>query len=344
MTSQQTDRDRFFRSVTNTIPIAFADNTDADIGMAPRLRCPTCHTVFPNISAEGRFRMTCARCGFLIAEEGGIIRALTPESKARFEPFAREYKVVRDQEHWGSTSPDYYLSLPFRDMTQLHDWIWRIRARTWSYIQRRVLRQHERCRTSLRVLDIGAGNGWLSYRLTQKGYQAVAVDLLDDAIDGLAAAAHYFPHLPRPFLRFQADMNQLPFESGQFDVAIFNASFHYSHDSEETLREAMRCVRRSGIVIIADTPCYRNRQSGERMLKEREKRFNKNFGMRPSETRNLEYLTPQTISELAEKLSIQWKVGKPWYGVSWALRPIKACVLGLREPSKFYIWWFRLPG
>jgi hypothetical protein len=33
------------------------------------------------------------------------------------------------------------------------------------------------------------------------------------------------------------------------------------------------------------------------------------------------------LNELVGQLEIQWSVGKPWYGMNWALRPAKARLL-----------------
>src|SRR5260370_16718616 len=85
----------------------------------------------------------------------------------------------------------------------------------------------------LRILDLGAGSGWLSARLTEVGHSCVAVDWLDDAEDGLGAIRHY----PIRFTCVQADFDDLPLAPGQFDVAIFNASLHYSNDPARTLRQ-----------------------------------------------------------------------------------------------------------
>ncbi len=201
----------------------------------------------PDIDVEESLQATCAACGFVMAEVNGIVRALAPEGKARFERFVRDYEVVRAKEGWGSQTADYYLALPFKDVTNRHNWIWRIRARTLLYLQDHLLPKIDsKLPSDCRILDIGAGNGWLSYRLAKQGYNPVAVDLLDNDVDGLGAARHYLAHLPNSFPRFQADMDHLPFDSEQFDVAIFNASFHYSSDYERTLREVLRCVRRPG--------------------------------------------------------------------------------------------------
>jgi ubiquinone/menaquinone biosynthesis C-methylase UbiE len=316
--------------------------TDKGDTRTVRLRCPGCQHACPNVDVAAPFQLTCPVCGFVIPEVNGILRALTPTSKTRFKQFVRDYEVVRAKEGWGSQTPDYYLALPFKDLTNRHDWIWRIRARTLLYLQDNVLPKIERAHSSdCRVLDIGAGNGWLSYRLAERGYHPTAVDLLDNDVDGLGAARHYLAHSPQRFPRFQADMDHLPFDSEQFDVVIFNASFHYASDYEKTLREALRCLRRQGIVVVADSPFYWREESGKQMLEERQAMFERQFGVHSDSNHNREYLTQRTLTELAERLAIQWNVGKPWYGLRWALRPLRARLLRRREPSKFYLLWFK---
>lgn len=317
--------------------------TNKEDARSIRLRCPRCRYGFPIVDVTAPFQLTCPACGFVIPELNGIVRALTPEGKTHFERFIRDYEVVRAKEGWGSQTPDYYLALPFKDLSNTHDWIWRIRAQTFLYMQEHVLPKIESADSSTcRVLDIGAGNGWLSYRLAERGYHPIAVDLLDNDVDGLGAARHYLADSsPRSFPRFQAEMDHLPFDSGQFDVAIFNASFHYSSDYERTLREVLRCLRRPGIVVVADSPFYWSEESGKQMLEERRAMFERQFGVRSDSNHSREYLTQKTLDELADRLAIQWNVGKPWYGLRWALRPARARLLRRREPSKFYLLWFK---
>jgi SAM-dependent methyltransferase len=310
---------------------------------AVRLRCPACGRRIPDIDVGGPLYVTCPACGFVMTEVNGILRALTPASKTRFERFVHDYEVVREKEGWGSQTPDYYLALPFKDITNRHNWIWRIRARTLLHLQNHLLPKFESTHSSgCRILDIGAGNGWLSYRLAKRGYDPISLDLLDNDVDGLGAARHYLAHLPRSFPRFQADMDHLPFDSGQFDVAIFNASFHYSSDYERTLREVLRCVRRPGMVVVADSPFYWRDESGKQMLEERRATFERQFGVRSDSDHSREYLTQGILDQLAERLGIRWNISKPWYGIGWALRPAKARFLRRREPSKFYLWWFKV--
>lgn len=317
-----------------------ADNPHSTAGGAApsfQLQCPVCRTlVFP---CESDPRLVCTVCGFLMSERNGILHALQPEREQDFRQFIEDYETVRAREGRGSSSSDYYYALPSKDLTGRNRWQWKIRARTFRCLERRVLPQIERTHPhGCDVLDVGAGNCWLSYRLALRGHRPVAVDLLDNDADGLGSARHYFDHVA-PFPRFQAEMDRLPFASGQFDVAIFNASFHYSIDYATTLNEMLRCLRRPGHILIMDSPFYRREESGKLMLAERRAAFERKFGFASDSIASQEFLTQKILNELGRKLSLQWKIVKPWYGWGWALRPAKARLLGRREPSKFFLIW-----
>ena len=205
----------------------------------------------------------------MFAESNGIYNALPPDRESTFQQFVRDYESVRANEGRGSASADYYLALPFKDLTGRNAWQWQIRARTFRFMEKHLFPKIEKSHPGgCDILDIGAGNGWLSYRLAKRGYRPVAVDLLANDTDGLGAAQHYFD-AARPFLRFRAEMDSLPFMPAQFDVVIFNASLHYSVDYRRTLQEALRCLRKGGHLIIADSPFYWNEESGQKMLQEK---------------------------------------------------------------------------
>lgn len=304
-----------------------------------RLLCPNCRQHSADvISSETAQR--CRICGFWISEKNGIYRALRPERQEYFERFIEQYSAVRAKEGRGSSSSDYYLALPFSDITGNNSWQWQIRARTFRHLEKHLLPKIERQHPNgCDVLDIGAGNCWLSYRLGLRGHRTVAVDLLDNEADGLGAGIHYLRHVKHSFPRFQAEMDCLPFDDTQFDVVIFNASFHYSVDYEETLAETLRCLRRPGHVIIADSAFYQRDESGRAMLEEKRASFKQKFGFESDSIPSREYLTPETLDRLAERLGIKWRTLRPWYGMDWALRPLKARLARRRAPSRFYLFW-----
>ena len=245
--------------------------------------------------------------------------------------FLDGYLRIRRAEGRGSSDSSYYLELPYRDITGRLQDQWTIRAKSFDYLTRRVLPASR----VLRIADLGAGNCWLSYRLALRGHQLAAVDILTDPLDGLGAGNHYQPY--QRFQRVSADFDELPFATASLDVAIYNASIHYSTDYARTLREVRRCLRPEGCFLIIDSPVYRRREHGERMKRERHEQFRQTYGFASDTLPSREYFDQETIRELSRALGISWRIHKPWYGWEWALRPWKARWHRRRPPSRFQI-------
>jgi SAM-dependent methyltransferase len=281
----------------------------------------------------------CPRCAARTEYRQGIWCALAPERIDRFHNFIREYEFIRAAEGRGSNQSKYYLSLPYEDITGRNSDQWRIRARTFQVMERRIVtplaRLHNR---PLRVLDLGAGNSWMSYRLALRGHLPIAVDLLTNDRDGLGAAIHYNTAIQPLFPRVQAELDSLPFSSSTFDLVIFNASFHYSEDYERTFAEAVRCTRPGGSVVIADTPWYEEDDSGKRMVEEKHRHFMATYGFPSDSISSLEYLTPERLQRLQDAIELKWEIIRPFYGIRWSLRPFLARFEGRRPPSQFRIY------
>jgi SAM-dependent methyltransferase len=285
----------------------------------------------------------CATCMSTTHLRDGIWCALPPRRIDYFRRFMTEYEFIRAAEGRGSSQAEYYLSLPYRDLSGRNRHQWTIRARTFQTIEQRVLRPLARLnRRPLRILDLGAGNGWMSYRLALRGHLPVAVDLLTNDQDGLGAAVHYATQLGPLFPRVQAELDRLPLASSSFDVAIFNASFHYSVDYQRTFAEALRCTRPGGSVVIADTPWYEREESGQRMVEEKHRGFAARYGFPSDSVPSLEYLTPERLHQLQTAFGLKWSRIRPFYGIGWALRPFRARLAGRRPPSRFHIYAARV--
>ncbi len=291
------------------------------------LQCPRCRS-----SLSG---LDCLQCGFHMQVHNDIFHALLPERTSHYARFISDYERIRAREGRGSEDEEFYLGLPYKDTSKKNSKQWEIRARSFDCLMEDVLTPLAR---GARILDLGAGNGWMSYRLAVSGFHPVAVDLLTNDLDGLAAAAHYHKHLGEPFPRFQAEMARLPFQDEQFDAIVYNASFHYAEDYEDCVREALRCLRFGGMVIICDTPWYSREESGRQMVAERHASFLQRFGTASASISSREFLTDQRLRLLEEQLSIRWTIHKPQYGVKWAMRPLMAWLRRKREPSRFRIY------
>jgi SAM-dependent methyltransferase len=291
------------------------------------LRCPLCAR---NVSS-----FSCGACKFEMVKEGGVIRALPPDRQIHFSQFVADYEYIRKEEGRNSRDEAFYLSLPYLDTTGHNSGQWKIRAKTFDYLVRRILRPLPR---EARVLDLGAGNCWASYRLSLEGYKPIAVDLLTNEDDGLGAAKHFREVQPNCFPCFQAELHCLPFQDGQFDAAVFNASFHYSENYEEALKEALRCLKPGGLLVICDTPWYSSEASGDRMIVEKRASFKRQFNTASDSVRCLEFLTDERLRKLGKNLEIVWSVHRPWYGFRWHSRPFSAWLRRKREPSRFRIY------
>jgi SAM-dependent methyltransferase len=290
------------------------------------LSCVLCHGVL-DLTADSA---TCRACGHIFVNRNGVWRMLRPERLAPLENFLADYTKIRLAEGRGSPDPSFYRNLPDCPAGHPLSWQWAIRRRTFSCFLRRVLPVIGPRR---RILDLGAGTGWLSNRLAQLGHDPCAVDLSCDDQDGLEAARHFDP----PWPRIQAEFDYLPLADASVDVVIFNASLHYSTDYPQTLREALRVLAPGGFLVVLETPVYRRDASGRQMVEERRQLFLQRYGTRSDSLPSLEYLTWPRIAQLGSESGLHWRIVRPWYGVKWALRPWLARIRRKREPSRFPI-------
>jgi SAM-dependent methyltransferase len=305
-----------------------------------KLRCPRCGGS-PEVDSPNS-EMACNRCSFPFQRPQGIWLTLPAERERYYAQFVADYELIRAAEGRGSHSSDYYLALPYRDISGKNQSQWMIRARTYDYLVQHILPEIQtRSGADARVLDVGAGNGWLSYRLALMGFRPTAVDLLINDRDGLGAAEHYREFLPKMFPCFQAESTRLPFADSQFDAVIFNASFHYAEDYAVTLAEALRCLAAGGTLILADSPWYSREASGEQMLAQRRTLFFKRFRTSSDSIRSQEFLTDERLTNLESMFGIRWVRHTPSYGMRWALRPWVARLRRRREPARFRIYTTR---
>jgi SAM-dependent methyltransferase len=302
------------------------------------LACPICRAALGPLSAhEGAGEVRCPGCGLAAPRVEGIWRFLPPAAAARYAPFLADYTRIRLAERRGSDDPAYYLGLPRCPPDHPIAWQWALRRRTFAAFTRRVL---PRLAAGLRIVELGAGVGWLCHRLALLGHHPLAVDLSVDEQDGLGAARHYRPAWPR----FQAEFDRLPLAAGAADLVIFNASLHYSTDYEVTLGEALRVLAAGGTLAILESPIYRRQESGRRMVEERHADFARRFGTRSDALPSRDYLTWSQIADLERHLGLRFRKVTPWYGWRWALRPWLARLRRQREPSRFAILMASKPG
>ncbi len=288
--------------------------------------CPQCRGPLRVVAPEYR----CVACAEIYARVEGIDCFLPASRVAYFEQFLNDYTTVRLAEGRASDDPEYFQNLPSTAPGAPMEWQWNMRRRSWQTVRRRIFRSPS---TPLVVVDVGAGVGWLSNRLTELGHEMLAVDLTVDPHDGLGAARHF----ERAFSCSQAEMDSLPFADSTADIVIYNASLHYSCDYSATFAEALRVLKPSGQIVVMDSPMYKQSSAGEAMITERHADFEQRFGSRSDSVPSVGYLTPAMLDELATQLGLRWRRHHTWYGWQWAWKPWRARLRGTRQPSRFVV-------
>jgi SAM-dependent methyltransferase len=295
----------------------------------PRLACPDCRE--PLAESDGGAHV-CPRCGVRYERRGGILRFLSTGQLEAMEPFINQYRAVRQRDGYRETAPEYCRMLPVVAPTDPHAAEWRIRRESYAHLQQRGLPGI--WRGPVQVLDLGAGNGWLSHRLASLGHRAVALDQLDDEADGLGACRHY----PVSFAAVQADFNALPFMAGQFDVVVLNGSLHYSPDPAATLVEARRVLVDGGTIVVMDSPMFRRARDGEAMVSAQMRSFASDYGVQDAVRPGVGFLTFGDLRRWAQSLGLQGRfipsLG-PW---GWRIRRQVARLRLRRQPAAFGVW------
>ena len=291
--------------------------------------CPSCKT--PLTKTATGWECTSEVYSFGLSQ--GIPDFVLPSRRADVEEFLHYYGQVRKAELWGSTQIEYCLELPFRDLTRRYSSLWKIRAITYQTFIDDL--QSTLPNASARILDLGAGNCWLSYRLAEHGYDVVASDINLDARDGLLVAPRLMQQRPVRFRCIRAEFDYLPFPDGFFDAIIFNASLHYSSDPVRTIRRTLPLLSSQGTMYILDSPYYCNQQSGQAMVKERLGYYQNNFRIQPPVKPVQSYLTFSQVEEIGAFANVITL--EPAYGFLWKIRPWLASFFRRREPATFLL-------
>jgi SAM-dependent methyltransferase len=304
----------------------------------PRFACPECAAEADTDWSNGEISFG---CGHRFEHRNGLYRLLTQRRLTAAEPMIRQYRFVREREGYRVSRPEYYQMLPSVPPDDPHAPEWRLRRESFERLHRRLLPAVGLAARGplepIRVLDVGAGNGWLSHRLASFGHQVVAVDRLDDELDGLGAWRHYATR----FVPVQADFDALPFAPGQFDLVVFNGSLHYSLNVTASLARAHRMLAPGGALAVMDSPMFCREAEGHAMVADKLRRFKTDYGLTDVVHPNVGFLTFAALAETAASLGLHGRFFRSRGPLMWRARRELAWFRLRRAPAAFGVWFAR---
>ena len=311
---------------------------DAIHGEAWKLRCPECGAAAFSVGAD----VVCPSEARRVSGRDGVLTLMRAQRMAALAPFLEAYRRVRRSEGWGGDA-EYYRGLPFTSGGR-HRAVWRLRARSYRAVLRVIekrfpdaKRADERDKVAIRMLEVGAGNAWFSWRMAGRGHYVLATDISLDEEDGLGALARYaWPKsvLHSRLTRARAEMEELPLEDSQFDVVVANGALHYARSAPRAIEEARRVVRTGGIFLVLDSPVYDAHESGRAMVRRRENDHRERLGVLPTE-RTTGYLVASEFRSQLESAGFRVETRQPFEGLRRRLRRSYGAVRRLNLPARF---------
>lgn len=222
------------------------------------LGCPCCGGALAIVTAA-HAAIECLRCRQDYPIREGIPELIRPENLAALQARSRRYREMRLAQGWEPLPPEHALALPFGSPPGYPAEYWRVRRQSYRAFRGWLARRGPAPAAGL-VADLGAGCGWLSYRLALDGFHLVAVDANRDHAFGLGAAGVFLTRAH--FLRAQGELDRPPLRERSCSLIVFNASLHYVEDLTPALRHAARALIPGGYAVVLDTPITRRGRAG----------------------------------------------------------------------------------
>ena len=172
------------------------------------------------------------------------LEILTPTEP--WAKFAGEYFALRQKE-WRLPDDDLLAKLPYAPSDHPHASAWKMRKQGMEKLLGVIKRY---VKPNAPVLDIGCGNGWMSSRIAEAGFQVTAIDV------NLAELEQANRVFSRPGMRFAfADLFVWQPDEA-FQAAVLSSAIQYFEEPRKLLAHLFAVNPQLKTVIISDSPFY----------------------------------------------------------------------------------------
>lgn len=214
------------------------------------LGCPVCRGLLERTETG----LYCPNDEIVFPLQDGIYRLLPLDEREAADAYAEKYREQREAQGWRPLTGDELAALPEKAPTGWDRIYWPVRQQSFEALLAWLATLEAPTEGSIRIVDMGAGFGWLAARLAARDYEVVALDLSADDAFGLGAVRQLADRLSAPPILVQGDIDRPPLQQGQVDLLIYSASLHYAADLAACLKAAASTLRPGGTLVIMDTP------------------------------------------------------------------------------------------
>jgi len=161
--------------------------------------------------------------------------------------FKEQYIALRKKEQRVYTDEEV-LQLPLIPGDHVHAKEWVVRKKSC-----RKLVNYLKKKGPLNILEIGCGNGWLSYQLSKiPGSIVTGMDIND--VELKQAARVFSEQTNLSFIN--KNISQIELHNHPFDIIVFAASLQYFNSFSEIVTVALDHLKLGGEIHIIDSPFY----------------------------------------------------------------------------------------
>ncbi|MBK9194107.1 MAG: class I SAM-dependent methyltransferase [Flavobacteriales bacterium] len=282
---------------------------ECELPLDTEWRCPNNHT-WPLVNA--------------------VRTAINADLSRTLDPFLKAFRTYRNVAGERLLEPGMYNRLPESGM-DYDPGLWQLRKYDLEIIaQLAGVAPNPVEKRPLRILDVGAWNGWLSHRLAALGHDVTATDVFTDAYDGLGAVQHY----PAKFRAVQADQERLHLFDGPYDLIIAQRCMGYVVDIRRSMDQMKGLLAPGGTIVLTGLNIFRDPRSIRKHFAQSALRFTEQYGL-PFFFKNVKGYLDLDDKHTLEQCGVQIM---PYHQLKW-----KNIISGpfKRKPLYYYGTWHR---